>query len=63
MGGTAKDFYEAGIRLALEENGVTDQNTINEYINRTEVKDVGYKDPLNEIHNIKGRVKVDVKME
>ena len=61
MGGTAKDFYEAGIRLALEENGVTDQNTINEYINRTEVKDVDYKDPLNEIHNIKGRVKVDVK--
>ena len=48
MGGTAKDFYEAGIRLALEENGVTDQNTINEYINRTEVKDVDYK--LSLIH-------------
>ena len=61
MGGTAKDFYEAGIRLAFEENGVTKQETIDEYINRTEVKDVDYVDPFNSEHNIKGRVKVDVK--
>ena len=61
MGGTAKDFYESGIRLAFEENGITDQSIIDEYINRTEVKDVDYTDPFNGIHNIKGRVKVDVK--
>lgn len=61
MGGTAKDFYEAGIRLAFEENGITDQSVIDEYINRTEVKDVNYTDPFNGIHNIEGRVKVDVK--
>lgn len=61
MGGTAKDFYEAGIRLAFEENGITKKNVIDEYINRTKVRDVDYVDPFNGIHNIKGRVKVDVK--
>lgn len=61
MGGTAQQFYEAGIRLAFEENGITDQSVIDEYINLTDVRNVDYVDPFNQLHNIKGRVKVDVK--
>ncbi len=45
----------------LRKMGLLIQSIIDEYINRTEVKDVDYTDPFNGIHNIKGRVKVDVK--
>jgi hypothetical protein len=33
MGGTAKDFYEQGIRTSMAQWGVTDQAVINNYIN------------------------------
>ncbi len=63
MGGEAQDFYEKAIRLSLEEHGITDAEVIDAYINQTDadVRDVDYIDPYNEQHNIKGRVKVDVK--
>jgi hypothetical protein len=35
MGGTAKDLYNKGIEMSLRTWGVTDMNTINNYINNT----------------------------
>ena len=32
MGGTARDFYEAGIRHSMQQWGITDQTAINDYI-------------------------------
>lgn len=64
-GRSAKDFYEAGIRLAFQENGITDRSTIDNYLEITEdrVKEVDYKDPYRSENGIKGRVKVGVKWE
>ena len=43
MGGTAKDFYEEGIRLSFEENGIT--SGVENYLASTG-KVEAYKDPL-----------------
>lgn len=32
MGGTAQNFYEAGIRISMQQWGITDQNVIDDYI-------------------------------
>ncbi len=68
MGGEAKDFYEAGIRLSLTDDGVStneplSESVINTYINQTanEVRKVDYVDPYNSENNIAGRVTIDVK--
>jgi len=61
----AKDFYEEGIKLAFEENGITDPSVIENYLNITPDKVIqkDYRDPYREDNNIKGRVKVGVKWE
>ncbi|MEG0950119.1 MAG: SusD/RagB family nutrient-binding outer membrane lipoprotein [Bacteroidales bacterium] len=61
MGGTAKEFYERGIKLAFAENGMTDTEAINKYLNRETVKVVDYTDPYSAGNSIKGRVTVGVK--
>lgn len=61
MGGTAKDFYEKGIRLAFSENNFNDEALITEYLNKETAKTVDYQDPYSPGNSIKGRVTVGVK--
>ena len=61
MGGTAKEFYEKGIRLAFAENNYNDEAFITEYLNKETVKIVDYQDPYSPGNSIKGRVTVGVK--
>ncbi len=68
MGGSAQEFYEAGIRLSLEDDGVStneplSEEVINAYLNQTadDVRKVDYFDPYNGENNIAGRVTIDVK--
>lgn len=63
LGRTAKDLYEAGIRLCFQENGITDEEVINQYMEQTEARDIDYVDPYNNENNIAGRVKVGVKWD
>ncbi|MCD8072805.1 MAG: SusD/RagB family nutrient-binding outer membrane lipoprotein, partial [Alistipes sp.] len=44
MGGTAEDFYQAGIRLSFEENGAAGADA---YIANSTAVPAGYIDPLN----------------
>ena len=60
-GRTAQELYEAGIRLCFQENGITDESVITQYLEQTEVNDVDYVDPYNGENNIAGRVNVCVK--
>lgn len=61
MGGTAKEFYEKGIRLAFTENNYNDEAFITEYLNKETVKVVDYQDPYSPGNSIKGRVTASVK--
>lgn len=61
MSGTAKDFYEKGIRLAFSENNFNDEALITEYLNKETAKTVDYQDPYSPGNSIKGRVTVGVK--
>ncbi|WP_273390375.1 SusD/RagB family nutrient-binding outer membrane lipoprotein [Barnesiella viscericola] len=63
LGRTAKDLYEAGIRLCFQENGITDETVINQYMEQTKAQDIDYVDPYNNENNIAGRVKVGVKWD
>ncbi len=70
MGGEAKEFYEAGIRLSLTDDGVNGNEPlsaemIDTYINQTaaDVRKVDYIDPYNQENNIAGRVAIDVKWD
>lgn len=63
MGGTAQEFYEAGIRIGFMDNGITDEAEIEKYMNQTECPVVDYVDPYQSQHNIKGRVAVNVKWD
>ena len=63
MGGTAAELYERGIRLAFEENNVTDELTIQNYLNTETAKDVDYTDPYAPGNSIKGRITVGVKWD
>ena len=56
-------LYEAGIRLCFQENGISDEAVINEYLSQTEAKDIDYVDPYNSENNIAGRVNVGVKWD
>lgn len=61
MGGSAREFYERGIRLAFSENGFTDDSAIRSYLERESVVDVDYTDPYAVGNSIKGRVTAGVK--
>ena len=61
LGRDAQSWYEAGIRLCFQENGITDGTVIDEYLAQTAAKDIDYVDPYNNENNIAGRVKVGVK--
>ena len=63
MGGTASEFYERGIRLAFEESGITDEITIQNYLNLEKAKDVDYTDPYAPGNSIKGRMTIGVKWD
>ncbi len=67
---SAKEFYEAGIRLSLTDDGVStneplSKQVIDAYINQTvdDVRQVDYKDPYDYNNNIAGRVKIGVKWD
>lgn len=61
MGGTPQEFYEAGIRIGFLDNGITDEDQIQQYMNQESCPVVDYVDPYQSMHNIKGRVSVNVK--
>ena len=63
LGRDAQSWYEAGIRLCFQENGITDGTVIDEYLAQTAAKDIDYVDPYNNENNIAGRVKVGVKWD
>lgn len=63
QGRSAQELYEAGIRLCFQENGISDEAVINEYLSQTEAKDIDYVDPYNSENNIAGRVNVGVKWD
>ncbi len=63
LGRSAQNLYEAGIRLCFQENGITDETVIDEYLAQTAAKDIDYVDPYNNENNIAGRVKVGVKWD
>ena len=58
MGGSAKSFYENGIRKALEENDLQEYYT--QYIEQIDCPVANHVDPYNEDNNIEGRVKIGV---
>ncbi len=60
MGATAQNLYERGIRLSFLENGLTEDD-VQGYLTQTDVEQVDYVDPYNEVNNIKGRVTIGVK--
>ncbi len=63
MGGTAKEFYETAIRISMIDNGVEDEQAIEDYINQEDCPRVDYEDPFNSQHNIQGRVLCNVKWD
>ena len=52
LGRDAQSWYEAGIRLCFQENGITDGTVIDEYLAQTAAKDIDYVDPYNNENNI-----------
>jgi hypothetical protein len=50
MGGTAKDFYEEGIRLSFKSNGVSG---VESYLNDNTSTQKTYVDPINPLNNAK----------
>lgn len=63
MGGTAKEFYEAGIRQSFLDNAITDMNVYNTYINDDTNLPSDYVDPYNPANDIKNTNKVTVKWD
>lgn len=61
MGGTAREFYEEGIRIGFTDNGITDEEEIQKYLDQETCPVVDYVDPYQSQHNIKGRVAIGVK--
>lgn len=61
MGGSAQEFYEAGIRIGFTDNGITDEQEIQKYIDQETCEVVDYVDPYQSKHNCPGRVKIGVK--
>lgn len=58
MGGTAKEFYEAGIRTVFTENAL---DGYEDYIAQDELPVVDYVDPYDSENNTPGRVSIGVK--
>lgn len=58
MGGTAKEFYETGVRRGFSDIGEIGKYF--SYIAKTSVKNVDYVDYFDQDNNIKGRVNVGV---
>ncbi len=58
MGGTAKSFYEDGVRKVLEENGIV--GSYADYISQVECPVIDHVDPFEPINNMQGRVKIGV---
>ena len=61
MGGTAQEFYEAGIRRGFSDIGEVGQYF--SYKEKTSVNKVNYVDYFDQDNNIEGRVNVGVKWE
>ncbi len=61
MGGTAQEFYERGIRLAFNENNITDELLISSYLNKETIGKQDLIDPYSAGNGIKGRVTAGVK--
>ncbi|SHN22822.1 Susd and RagB outer membrane lipoprotein [Cyclobacterium lianum] len=60
MGGTAKDFYEEGIRVSFNANGV---GGVDEYLNNSTGTQLPYVDPYNPANNIAPTTDITVKWE
>lgn len=62
MGGSARDFYEQGIRVAYlgEEFDVEYQNHVDEYMSQTKAVDFTYEDPYNERYNLTSLTEIGV---
>jgi hypothetical protein len=60
MGGTAKDFYEEGIRLNFTENGLAG---IESYLNDATSTQKSYVDPLNPVNNAAPLSSITVKWD
>lgn len=61
MGGTADELYYSGIKKCFDEFGLND--SYEDYIAQTTVKNVDYIDPYDRDNDIKGRVNVGVKWD
>jgi hypothetical protein len=62
MGGSAKDFYEQGIKVSFKEFAIPDE-AYTKYINNATGVSADYEDPFNPDNNIRGIDKATVKWE
>ena len=60
MGGSAKDFYEEGIRVSFNANGVSG---VDEYLDNSTGKQLHYVDPYNPVNNTDPTTTITVKWE
>lgn len=61
MGGTAQDFYEAGITRALNDNGCS--GSADEYLSRESAEEVDFEDYFKPEYSLPGRVNIGVKWD
>lgn len=60
MGGTAKDFYEIGVRVSFKTHGL---GGVEEYLNNNSGTQIDYVDPINSENNAKALSTITVKWD
>lgn len=60
----AREYYEAGIRLSMEQNGVTDSEAVSKYLSNTTLTPAGHsKDPRGTKYNYDRKTTVKIAWE